>query len=264
MLLVADYAKLLAQAFTDLVLLNWGEFSKHWKENMDAVAANANESLGQVDDVLEKARLQYKALLDQANETNKSLKPPPAIRYGNQDALEGGTGGACRRRSRRRTPTISRRSSTSIRSPRRSRSASSRRPKCCWPRSDQREEFQAAELQQATRPARPQPVVNIRSYQDELTKIQAEGDGRSPEDHRPGGAGSGVRHWKAAADQISSAFDSQLTRAPRRHHDVEPGDEKHGRRPHHQDDRGRLEIRTRMARLASARPRRPSRDRNRR
>ncbi len=88
MLLVADYAKLLAQAFTDLVLLNWGEFSQHWKENMEAVEANANESLGNLDEMLERARASYKALLDQANETNKGLKQPPPINLNGQDALK--------------------------------------------------------------------------------------------------------------------------------------------------------------------------------
>ena len=86
--LVADYVELLAQAFTDLVLFNWGEFSQHWKENMATVEADANESLGDLDEMLERARASYKALLVQANETNKGLKPPPAIGYGNQDALK--------------------------------------------------------------------------------------------------------------------------------------------------------------------------------
>lgn len=88
MQLVADYARLLAQAFADLVLLNWGEFSQHWKENMEAVEANANESLGNLDEMLERARAGYKALLDQANETNKGLKQPPPINLNGQDALK--------------------------------------------------------------------------------------------------------------------------------------------------------------------------------
>ncbi len=205
--LVADYVKVLAQAFTDLVLLNWGEFSQHWKENMAAVEANANESLGNLDDMLARARASYKALLDQANETNKGLKPPPAIGYGNQDALKAELEAIQAQvaaqnayyqsqvehiNSLAKTFQISEQQKTQM----------------LLAAVDQREAFQIAELQQAIG-LQGQTQASYQKLQDELTKIKqkATADRQRITDQA---AQEQEKTWKAAADQISSAFDSQL------------------------------------------------------
>jgi len=206
MLLVADYAKLLAQAFTDLVLLNWGEFSKHWKENMDALEANANESLGQVDDVLEKARLQYKALLDQANETTKNLKPPPGF-GGNQDALKAelealqaqvAAQNAYYQSQVERINSLAKTFQIT----------ESQKTQMLLAAVNQREEFQAAELQQALG-LQGLSQSQYQKYQDELTKIhqKATADRQKITNQA---AQMEYAHWKAATDAISSAFNSQL------------------------------------------------------
>jgi hypothetical protein len=207
MLLVADYAKLLAQAFTDLVLLNWGEFSKHWKENMDAVEADANESLGQVDDVLERARQQYKALLDQANETNKGLKQPPAIGYGNQDALKAELEAIQAQVAAQNTYYQSQ--VEHINSLAKTFQISEQqKTQMLLAAVDQREAFQIAELQQAIG-LQGQTQASYQKLQDELTKIKqkATADRQRITDQA---AQEQEKTWKAAADQISSAFDSQL------------------------------------------------------
>ncbi|MGB6536264.1 MAG: hypothetical protein WBF58_09910 [Xanthobacteraceae bacterium] len=207
MLLVADYAKLLAQAFTDLVLLNWGEFSKHWKENMDAVEADANESLGQVDDVLERARQQYKALLDQANETNKGLKQPPAIGYGNQDALKAEMEAIQAEVAAQNTYYQSQ--VEHINSLAKTfQIGEQQKTQMLLAAVDQREAFQIAELQQAIG-LQGQTQASYQKLQDELTKIKqkATADRQKITDQA---AQEQEKTWKAAADQISSAFGSQL------------------------------------------------------
>jgi len=207
MLLVADYAKLLAQAFTDLVLLNWGKFSKHWKENMDAVEADANESLGQVDDVLERARQQYKALLDQANETNKGLKQPPAIGYGNQDALKAEMEAIQAEVAAQNTYYQSQ--VEHINSLAKTfQIGEQQKTQMLLAAVDQREAFQIAELQQAIG-LQGQTQASYQKLQDELTKIKqkATADRQKITDQA---AQEQEKTWKAAADQISSAFDSQL------------------------------------------------------
>ena len=205
--LVADYVKLLAQAFTDLVLLNWSEFSQHWKENMAAVEANANESLGDLDEMLERARASYKALLDQANETNKGLKQPPAIGYGNQDALKAELEAIQAQVAAQNTYYQSQ--VEHINSLAKTfQIGEQQKTQMLLAAVDQREAFQIAELQQAIG-LQGQTQASYQKLQDELTKIKhkATADRQRITDQA---AQAQEKTWKAAADQISGAFDSQL------------------------------------------------------
>jgi hypothetical protein len=197
----------LATAFADVFTGNWGATFTQDMAAADAViAATMRDTTDDLDSMLAKAKAAYKALLDEAQNTNANLKPPPAF-GGNQDALNAELAA-----TNAQVAALNAYYASQV-----EHINSLAKTFQITEQEKTRELIAAVNERQAAEEFWLQSELKrndltktqAEKLQDELTKIQEKGaaDRQKITDQA---AQQEEKTWKAAADQISSALDSQL------------------------------------------------------